>query len=460
MPYSELHCHTDLGSNLRLIDTTNSVKSVIKKAISMGLKGVALTEHESISSHMSAKVYEEEVHKTNPDFKVVLGNEIYLISESAYNNTEKFFHFILLAKDAIGHRQLRLLSSRAWERSYRQKGQERVPTFYSDIEDIIGKDKGHIIASTACLGSFFAQSILNDRLELSKKFLTWCDTTMGSGNFFVEIQPVASKEQILVNKTSILLAKEMGIPCIITNDVHYLEKKDSKIHSAFLNSKDEEREVDAFYSGTYFKTEEEMIQILDYVPREEVEEMFANTCKITDMCETYSLKQDTIVPKRRIPEFELNNTFAPYYNNYEFISYFANSESEQDKFLLHQIEIGFLDKKQEFNEINLSRIDIELKQIWLISEKLGQRLSSYYNLTQEIIDIMWDDTKGNSLVGVARGSVTGYYICYLMSITQINPITWGLPHWRHLEAGRPELPKQNWAFDVNHCSWVCALIAC
>ena len=183
-----------------------------------------------------------------------------------------------------------------------------------------------------------------------------------------------------------------------------------------------------------------MIENLDYLEQDTVREMFNNTCKITDMCENYSLKQDTIVPKRTIPVFELKNLFSFHYDKYEFIKNYATSEHEQDRFLLYQIEKGFTEKLQEFNDENLTRINIELQQIWLISEKLKQRLSCYYNLTQEIIEIMWDDTKGNSLVGVARGSVTGYYICYLMSITQINPITWGLPHWRHLEAGRPELP--------------------
>jgi DNA polymerase III subunit alpha len=439
MAFAELHVHTDL-SNLRLIDSINTVKGVIKRAQSMGLNGVAITDHESLSSHMKAKLIEEEIHKTNPNFKVILGNEIYLVPEESYKKIDKFFHFILLAKDAIGHKQLRELSSRAWERSYRHKGQERVPTFYTDIEEIIGTNKGHVIASTACLGSFLSQCILNTHYDLIDPFLEWCIKTIGRDYFFIEIQPANSIEQIKVNRISILIAKNMGIPCIITNDAHFLTKEDSKIHASFLNSKDEEREVMSFYADTYFKTEKEMEEILDYIPKDEIAGMFSNTCKIIDMCETYSLKQDTIVPKRSIPKFELKNIFEKYYKKFEFINKFAHSEYEQDRFLLYQIEKGFIEKGQEHNQENITRIDIELKQLWLISEKLNQRLSCYYNITQEIIDIMWDDDKGNSLVGVARGSVTGYYICYLMSITQINPITWGLPHWRHLEAGRPELP--------------------
>jgi len=437
--FVNLHCHSEY-SNLRIIDATTRPKTLIKKAIEMGNAGVALTDHESLSGHQKFLNIAEEVRKTNPNFKAILGNEIYLITEDQYKQTDKFFHFILLAKDAIGHHQLRELSSRAWTRSYYHKGQERVPTFYSDIEEVVGKNPGHVVGSTACLGGFLGQSIINKRPDLGQDFVKWANDVFAQGNFFIEIQPAMSEDQIRVNKLSIFIAKELGIPCIITNDAHYLSKSDAKIHASFLNSKEEEREVYSFYADTYFKTEEEMIENLNYIPKEEVEEMFTNTCKIADMCTNYSLKQDTIVPKRKIPEFKENNLFTLSYDKYKYIKKFATSEHEQDKFLLHQIENGFVEKSQEFNDENLSRIDIELKQLWLISEQLKQRLSCYYNLTQEIIDIMWEDSKGNSLVGVARGSVTGYYICYLMSITQINPITWSLPHWRHLEAGRPELP--------------------
>jgi len=324
-----------------------------------------------------------------------------------------------------------------------------VPTFYSDIEEVTKNDKGHLILTSGCLGSFLSTALLKEREDLAESFLTWCVDTICSGNVFVETQPVVYEEQIKANKRAVLLAKKMGLPCIVTNDIHYINKEDAKVHAAFLNSKDEEREVEQFYSGTYFKTEEEMIADMDYLPREEVEEMFANTCKILDMCERYSLKQNTIVPKRSIPEFQLRHLFKDWYGQYEYIEKFAHSEYEQDAFLLYQIENGFEEKYQKYSEENLARIDIELKQLWLISIRLEDRVSSYYNIVQEIIDIMWDDNKGNSLVGVARGSVTGYYVAYLISITQLNPITWNLPYWRHLVAERPEMPKQYWAYKVN-----------
>lgn len=437
--FSELHSHTEM-SDMRLPDCTNKIDKLIKHAEKMGLSAVAVTDHECLSGHIKAIQQAKKINEVNPDFKVILGNEIYLINEDDYQSTDKFWHFILLAKDAIGYKQLRQLSSRAWERSYYHKRLERVPTFYNDLTEVIGEDKGHLIASTACLGGFVPALVLNNKLDVLDSFLNWCVDLFGKDNFYLEIQPGISEEQIEFNKKAVSIAKQYDLGWIITNDVHYLTKDKRKIHAAYLNSKNEEREVDDFYESTYFKTEKEMEERLSYLSKEDIQKGLDNTIKITSMVEFYDLKHEVIVPERRIGSFNINHIFKKWYGDYDFIKNFANSKHEQDKYLFYMIEQGFFDKKEEFNSENLSRIDIELKQLWLISEKLNQRLSSYYNLVQENIEIIWDGNLGNSLVGIARGSVTGFYICYLIGITQINPIKWKLPYWRHLSSERTELP--------------------
>jgi len=433
-----LHVHSEY-SNLRFVDSTNAVSKLIPKALEKGLSGICLTDHESLSGHIKMLQQAKKYRESNPDFKVMLGNEIYLIPEEAYKATDKFFHFILIAKDLKGHEQLRKLSSAAWDRAYSYKGQQRVPTFYSDFERIVGEDRGHLIASTACLGGFYGMAINNGYYEKVIPFIEWCQETFGKENFFIELQPGRTEEQIKVNKVSHGLYLEHGFNCIITNDVHYYHKEDAVIHAAYLNSKDDDREVASFYESTYFKSEDEIIALMeDYLPVEFIKMCIENTHTIADMCERYDLSAPTKVPRRSLPMFNIRGIFSKY-SEYEYLKKFAESEYDQDRFLLHCIEEGFIEKGEEFNQENLARIDIELQQIWLISEKLNERLSSYYNLTQELVNIMWDDSKGNSLVGVARGSVTGFYICYLTSITQVNPIKWGLPWWRHIHSSRPEL---------------------
>ena len=146
-PYFNCHNHT-MYSNLRLIDSINKPEDLIDKAIELGLSGIAITDHECLSAHVEAEKYMEKIQEKNPDFKLALGNEIYLIDERS--NGQKYYHFILIAKDAIGHRALRELSSRAWLNSYTDRKMERVPTLKSELEEVVKKFPGHLIATTAC----------------------------------------------------------------------------------------------------------------------------------------------------------------------------------------------------------------------------------------------------------------------------------------------------------------------
>lgn len=438
--FAELHCHTDRGSNCRMLDSTVRYNTLIDKAIEYNLNGVAITDHESLSSHIKAIKYMKSIREHNPNFKLILGNEIYLINETDYQNTNSFFHFILLAKDEIGHFQLRELSTRAWKRSYTYKNMVRTPTFYFDLEEVVSHDKGHLVAMTACLGGLFPQHLLRGNIQQALNFANWCKELFGEDNFYIELQAGLSDEQINFNTLAVHFAEQYNFNLTITNDVHYLTKDKRILHEAFLRSKDAERETGEFYENTYLKTPNEMLGRLKYLDTEIVYKAFDNTVKISEMVENYDLHQDVKIPERPLPNFKIQHLFSDYYNKYEYINKFAHSEYSQDLFLLYLIEQGFVDRQQSINEVNLARIDIELKQLWGISERLNQRMSSYYSLVQLIIEIMWNDDKGNSLVGVARGSVTGYYICYLIGITQVNPIIWNLPYWRHLVAERPELP--------------------
>ena len=136
-----LHNHTDF-SNFRLRDSINTVESLIDYALELGHSGVAITEHDTIASHIRAEKYYNKIKKDHPEFKLIRGNEIYLVrnglnGQNYKKETDRYFHFILLAKDLEGHRQIREISSRAWIRSYVARRMRRVPTYYQDLIDII-----------------------------------------------------------------------------------------------------------------------------------------------------------------------------------------------------------------------------------------------------------------------------------------------------------------------------------
>lgn len=87
----ETHSHTEY-SNLRLLDCINKPEKLIDRAIELGLSGIAITDHECLSSHMQVNIYSEKIREKNPDFKIALGNEIYLCEtrESGQNITTLF----------------------------------------------------------------------------------------------------------------------------------------------------------------------------------------------------------------------------------------------------------------------------------------------------------------------------------------------------------------------------------
>ena len=203
MGFVSLHNHTAQGSNLRFLDSINRPEDLIDKALRLGFSGIAITDHEALCAAVTVLHKRDEIEKDHPDFKIIFGNEIYLIDESEVHNTDKFYHFILLAKDAEGWFQLKTLSSGAWERSYMHKGQKRVPTTYQDIEKVVGQNPGHLLCSTACIGGELPTRILHHDVEKANNFVRWCIKTFGPENVALEIQPSDAEEQIIVNKTII-----------------------------------------------------------------------------------------------------------------------------------------------------------------------------------------------------------------------------------------------------------------
>ena len=128
---------------------------LIKYAIELGHEVVAITDHEAVCNAVKVEKIYKKVKKEHPDFKVILGNEIYLCRNGLNANNfnreyDRYWHFVLLAKDAIGHKQIREISTSAWHHSYMARGMRRVPTYYQDLIDVIGENRGHVIGTTAC----------------------------------------------------------------------------------------------------------------------------------------------------------------------------------------------------------------------------------------------------------------------------------------------------------------------
>ena len=433
-----LHNHTDF-SNFRLRDSINTVESLIDYALELGHRGVAITEHDTIASHIRAEKYYNKIKKDNPDFKLIRGNEIYLVRNGLNNQnykkeTDRYFHFILIAKDLEGHKQIREVSSRAWMRSYMARRMRRVPTYYQDLIDIIGKNPGHVIGCTACLGGCLPTQLIRNRdtgapsMDLIKRWIQQMQGIFGVDDFYFEMQPSFNKDQIYVNYKLVELGIELGIKYIITNDAHYLKQADRPIHKAFLNSQQGDREVDDFYATTYLMSDEEIREYMEEEMGEEVlQKAYQNINEIIDKCEDYSLLKPLKIPRLNwktptIPTSIEGLRHIKDIKNIPYIQKFLNSEYEEDVRLAEIIVERMVTAKPSeklWNQETYDEINACLEDTWISSEVNGSRWSAYFLNLQNIIDACWN---AGTLVGCGRGSGVGFILLYLLGITQINPL--------------------------------------
>lgn len=457
MGFFNCHNHSHY-SNLRILDCIIKPKDLIDKAIQLGLSGVALTDHECLSAHMEVNLYAQKIHEQYPDFTIALGNEIYLTDTRDKN--QPYYHFILIAKDALGHKALRELSSTAWYNSYFDRGLERVPTLKSELSKVMDKYKGHLIATTACIGGELPKLLLAQKnlppmnletVEIDKKihdFINFCIDTFGKNNFFIECAPSTARDQITANQLLAEISKKYDIRLVTATDSHYLSKETRFAHKAYLNSKDGEREVDTFYEFARLMDEKEVKELLHYSfpyniensEKDFVDTIFENTEYMRNQITNYSLTRN-----QQIPTVELFNYPATEWwknsdkmNKYPTLRHLFTSDEIQERYWINECWKVLRDKGLADNVTYIKRLEIEADVIDFIGKKLGTCLFAYFNTFKHYIDLFWSC---GSIVGPGRGSATGFLSNYLLGITQLDPIRWHLPWFRFLNKERAELPS-------------------
>ena len=444
-----MHSHTDM-SNIRLIDSINTVDSLVDYAIEIGLEGICLTDHEALGNWIKLDKKRQEVQKEHPDFRVGYGNEIYLVDERGAS--QKYYHFILIAKDEIGAKMLRKLSSNSWINSYFDRGVERVPTLKAELEACVWEfGQGHLIASTACLGSELDYYILEmdkaekvgniegktECYEHIVQFIRWC-YLLFKDDFYLEVQPAKSKEQIIVNRRMKAISDYFGIKMVVTTDAHYLKKADREVHKAFLNSKQGDREVDSFYSYAYLQTTEEVIENLadtglDY------EELEKNTLEVKSKIQNFGFAHSQQVPQIEVPNYEKQKSFL----KYPTLNYLYESDNPQERYWVNYC-VNKLKQLNLYNDEYLSRLEEEADIQKVIGEKLDTCMFAYPIFLQHYIDSFWEI---GSTVGAGRGSACSGLNHYLLGITQLDPIKYNLPYWRYSNKERVELGD----IDIDIC---------
>jgi DNA polymerase-3 subunit alpha len=455
MAFFNDHNHT-MYSNLRLVDSINKPKDLIDEAIRLGLSGIAITDHEALCCHIEVNQYAKKIHEQYPDFKIALGNEIYLTDTR--EPRQNYYHFILIAKDALGHKALRILSSKAWYNTY-YAAMERVPTLKSELVEVMREYRGHVIATSACIGGELGQNLLHQRLAFKAgltdpqaeknicEYMNFCTNVFGD-DFYIEVAPGESEEQIYVNQRLWEIAQQYNCKIVPGTDSHYLGKNYRFAHKAYLNSKDGEREVDSFYEYAYLMGEKECRQHLRASFDEDVIDwMFDCTQIMQASIEDYSLEKPQQIPMVEVNPpapfawWGPNNDFADDFNNgcYKTLGSLFVSKDPQERQWVNDVwnaleeKIGYWGDHEDY----VARLETEAEVIKYIGERLGTCLYAYFNTFKHYIDLFWEC---GSIVGPGRGSATGFLSNYLLGITQLDPMKWNLPWWRFLNKERAELP--------------------
>tara|TARA_B100000029_G_scaffold126737_1_gene120396 strand:+ start:69 stop:3584 length:3516 start_codon:yes stop_codon:yes gene_type:complete len=415
MAFVPLHNHSDYS----LLDGATQLPQMVKRAKELGMPALALTDH----GVMYGAIELLKLCK-NAEIKPIIGNEMYVINgsiEDPQPKKERRYHLVVLAKNAVGYRNLVKLTSISHLRGMRGRGIFARPCI--DKELLKAYSEGLIVA-TACLGGEIPQAILRGRIDVARDVARWYQEVFGK-DFYLEVQDHGSPEDRIVNVEIVNIAKELGIELIATNDAHYLSKNDVEAHDALLcvlTGKLISDEKRLRYTGTeYIKSEQEMGRLFaDHLEPDVLQEAIANTAAVAEKVEEYSILGSYQMPRFPIPE------------GHSAVSY-LHEVSEQG--LRQRLKLATTDPIDDhYGE----RLTYELG----VMEQMG--FPTYFLVVWDYIRFAREQ---GIPVGPGRGSAAGSLVAYALGITNIDPVQNGLLFERFLNPERKSMPD----IDTDFC---------
>ncbi|MDR0568982.1 MAG: DNA polymerase III subunit alpha [Spirochaetaceae bacterium] len=403
--FVHLHVHTDFS----LLDGAASAESLAKKAASLGMKHLAITDHGNMFGVLKFKEACEKY-----EVRPIIGSEFYMAKGSRFQksgseNGNKYYHLVLLAKNGEGYRTLIKLSSYSYTEGFYYK--PRID------EELLVKYHDGLICLSACVGGEIPSLILDGQSDAAEQRALWFRELFGAENFYLEVQDHRLPIQEKANKGIIAIAERTGIPLVVTNDIHYLEKEDAVAQDILLcistqKRRNDEKRMRFGSDEFYFKTGDEMASLFPDHP-----EAVSNTVRIAEQCATEIPKPGPLLPDFDIPEG------------------FSNT----DEYIRHLAAEGL--KKRypgRFEEVR-ERAEYELETII----KMG--FTGYFLIVADFIN--W--AKEHDIpVGPGRGSGAGSIVAYALRITDIDPLKYNLLFERFLNPERVSMPD----FDVDFCN--------
>ncbi len=407
--FTHLHNHTEYS----LLDGACRIGLMVETAKKMGLESLAITDHGALYGIIDFyKACKKE------GIKPIIGCEVYTAARAMHDKDPKADanqgHLVLLAKNQEGYRNLMKIVSQGFVEGF----------YYKPRVDmgLLEKYSKGIIALSACIAGDIPRLILENKPEQGRERAMQYKKIFSDG-FYIELQRHGMPEEKRVEGELISIGRELEIPLVATNDAHYIKKEDAQIHDILLcigtNKKlsDPPKDQDPkggrmkfFNDEFYFKSPNEMGELFHDLP-----EALENTVKIADECDV-----EFDFSQRHLPEFPIPQGMTP---------------GEYLKKLCYE---KLPNRYHNISEKIKGRLDFELNVI----DEMG--FSAYFL-------IVWDFVRyareNSIMVGPGMGSAAGSLVSYVLEITNIDPLRFGLFFERFLNPERVSMPDIDIDFD-------------
>ncbi|MBR2742900.1 MAG: DNA polymerase III subunit alpha [Clostridia bacterium] len=399
--FVHLHLHTEYS----LLDGACKIGELMKRVKELGQSAVAITDHGNmygvIDFYNAAKA---------EGIKPIIGCEIYLAKRTRFDKMSEYdsesYHFILLAKNETGYKNLiKIVSAAYTEGFYRRPRAD---------EELLSAHSEGLIGMSACLAGKIARTINAGDFDAAKAAALKYNEIFGSGNFFLEMQDHRIEEQKEVNEALVRMSRETGIPLVATNDAHYIAPGDFESHNVLMciqmgKTVDDPNKMGFENNEFYVKSSEEMAELFSYVP-----EALENTKKIADMCNV-----EFDFSKRHLPKFGDGDEAK----NFETL-----------KALCYE---GLKDRYEGWQK-HTDRLEYELSTI----KSMG--FVDYFLIVHDFVRFAREH---DIPVGPGRGSAAGSIVSYCLYITSVDPIKYNLLFERFLNPERVTMPD----IDIDFC---------
>ena len=403
MSFVHLHVHSEYS----LLDGACRISGMMDRVKELGQTAIAITDHGvmygCIDFYKAAKA---------AGVKPIIGCEVYVcprkMSDRVHGIDNEAYHLVLLCESMTGYENLCQIVSQAHTHGFYGKPR-------ADLELLATYHEG-LIALSACLAGAVPQRLLGNDYEGAKSYALELARIFGEGNFYLELQDHGIDEQTPVNQGLQRIARETGLPMVITNDAHYLRREDAEMQDVLLcvqtgKTVDEENRMRMEPYGEYYLKSE--AELLERFPGQQ--QALDNTAAIAERCNVEFIFNQYHLPSFPVPE------------GYNSESYFRK--------LCYD---GFAERYPSPPESYLERLEYEIGVI----SRMGY--VNYYLIVWDFIRY----AKENGIpVGPGRGSGAASIVAYCMHITEVDPMKYALIFERFLNPERVSMPD----FDTDFC---------